>query len=98
MSSTRSTTSESARCPNPSPNQAWLGGLIRRDGGDLFRMKGLLAIYLLLTTYYLLLTTYYLLLTTYYVPHDGGDLFRMKGVLAIAHAKQRFVYHAVSSK
>ena len=26
---------------------------------------------------------------------DGGDLFRMKGVLAIAHAKQRFIYHAV---
>ena len=26
---------------------------------------------------------------------DGGDLFRMKGVLWIAHAEQRFVYHAV---
>ena len=26
---------------------------------------------------------------------DGADMFRMKGVLAIAHAKQRFVYHAV---
>ena len=25
----------------------------------------------------------------------GEDLFRMKGVLAVAHAKQRFVYHAV---
>ena len=26
----------------------------------------------------------------------GADMFRMKGVLAIAHAKQRFVYHAVT--
>ena len=25
----------------------------------------------------------------------GADMFRMKGVLSIAHAKQRFVYHAV---
>ena len=25
----------------------------------------------------------------------GQDIFRMKGVLAIAHAKQRFVFHAV---
>jgi hypothetical protein len=26
---------------------------------------------------------------------QGEDMYRMKGVLAIAHAKQRFVYHAV---
>ena len=25
----------------------------------------------------------------------GADMYRMKGVLSVAHAKQRFVYHAV---
>ena len=26
---------------------------------------------------------------------DGSDIFRMKGVLDVAHAKERFVFHAV---
>jgi G3E family GTPase len=29
---------------------------------------------------------------------QGDDIYRMKGVLAIAHAKQKFIYHAVHAR